>query len=147
MRLSSDGELIVSGHENGTVQRWRARIGEAVGQQIRAHNSWINVVAVSDDGNRILSCSRHGDVHLWDVSISGTTGIRLREHGGSVTCAAISIDGKLALSGSVYAMARQWDVSAEINVTEQHLSSTLAHGMRSYFCRKSIFSVSVCANR
>ena len=35
LAISSHGELLVSGSFDGTVRRWRARTGSAVGQPIR----------------------------------------------------------------------------------------------------------------
>ena len=66
MGISSDGELLVSDHEDGTVRRSEGSIVEAVVQPIRTHNNCISDVAVSKDGNRIVSCSIGDDVRLWD---------------------------------------------------------------------------------
>ena len=145
MAISSDGELLVTGRKDGTVQRWEETTGEAVGEPLRGHNLWIDDAMVSEDEKRIVLCG-DDDVRLWEAVSGEAIGIPLRGHIGYVYCVAISRDRKLVLSGSSDGTVRLWDVSAERNVTEQHLFSTVTDEARSYPGDRRIRSVSVCAN-
>ena len=120
MAISSDGELLVSDHFDGTVRRWSASTGESLGQPLGCHNDRINDVAVSENGNRIVSCPEDGDVRLQDALSGEGIGIPLRVYGGRVICIAVSRDGKLVMSGSRDENVRHWDVSAERNGSGDH---------------------------
>ena len=75
LKISSDGELLVSGSADGTVLRCRSSTGEALGRPLRGHNFWINYSAVSEDGNGKVSCSDEVDKRLWDTFSGEVIGI------------------------------------------------------------------------
>ena len=146
LKVISDGELLVSSHGDRTARRWRACTGEAVGEPLRGHNGWVRDLAVSEDCNRIVSYSNDCDVRPWDALSGQAIGMPLRGHRSFVTCVAISRDGKIVLSGYYDYTVRQRDVSEEVNVTEQHLLSTVPYELLSYPCRRPISSLNVCGN-
>ena len=53
--VSSDGEIIVSGSIDGTVQGWRASNGEAIGEPLRGDDRWISSATVTEDYKSIVS--------------------------------------------------------------------------------------------
>ncbi len=55
--ISAIGELIVSGHGDGTVLQWDAGSGEPVGVRVKAHSEWVNCLAISKDGSTIVTGS------------------------------------------------------------------------------------------
>ena len=99
LAISSDGELLVSGHADGTLQRWRAHVCVCVGESLRCHNGWVNGLALSEDGNRIVPYSEDCGMRLWDTFRGEAFGTPLRGHGGSVTCFAIIRDSNLVMFG------------------------------------------------
>ena len=146
MAINSDRELIVSGHRDGTVRRWRVRTGEPVSEPLWGHYDCISGVAVSEDGNRIVSCSKDGDVGLWDALSGEAFRTPLRGNGGWVNCITLSRDAKLVMSGSMDGNVRHWDVSTERNGSEhQRLLKSLYKNSADPFPR-SIFSLIVCGN-
>ena len=86
--LSGNGDLIVSGSVDDSVQVWDAKTGEQL-RELQGHTSSVTSVAFSPDGNQIVSGSRDQSVRVWDAK----TGEQLRElqgHTSNVTSVAFS---------------------------------------------------------
>ena len=111
--ISADGKTIVSGDYNGTVHRWDAQTGAAIGQPLTGHLSWVSSVAISADGKTIVSGSHDRTVRRWDGKTGAPIGQPLTNRLGSVTSVAISADGKTIVSGSLDRTVWRWAVSPE----------------------------------
>ena len=60
--ISANGELIVSGHKDGTFMRWDARNGKPVGVRVEAHSGALNCLTISKDASTIVTAS---DESMW----------------------------------------------------------------------------------
>ena len=70
LSVCAKGKLVVSGSEDGTVQRWDMLTGEAVGRPMLGHpdGSRIDSVGIIRDGTLIVSRDSDGIVRRWDSS-------------------------------------------------------------------------------
>ncbi|PAV14885.1 nucleotide-binding-oligomerization-domain like receptor [Pyrrhoderma noxium] len=94
--VSSDGEYLVSGSDNGTVSIWRIVTGEQV------------KVCYSPDGNKIVSGSDDETIRIWDAS-NATLLLILQGHTDWIYFVTYSYDGLHILSGSGDGTLRVWD--------------------------------------
>ncbi len=103
--ISTDGQTIVSGGQDGTVLLWDSK-----GKQLatfRGHQRPVMSVAISTDKQTIVSGSQDGTVRLWDSK--GKQLATLRGHQSSVFSVAISTDGRTIVSGGEDGTVRLWD--------------------------------------
>jgi WD40 repeat protein len=70
--LSSDGQCIVSGLDDGTICVWNAMTGETVAGPFSGHSSWVTSVAFSPDGQHIVSGSYDKTIRVWNIMTGGT---------------------------------------------------------------------------
>jgi WD40 repeat protein len=68
--LSSDGRLVASGGEDGTVRLWEASSGRLLAT-LQGHTGAVGSVALSSDGRLVASGGDDGTVRLWEAK-SGT---------------------------------------------------------------------------
>ncbi|HEV7665509.1 MAG TPA: helix-turn-helix domain-containing protein [Chloroflexota bacterium] len=124
--LSADGQLLVSGSENGTIHLWQAPfVGHAAGGQplatLHGHIGAVWTVALAADGQRLASGGFDGTVRLW--APAPETGWRLAAtlegHASAVWGVALAADGQLLASGSGGGTVRLW------NATNGRLLATL----------------------
>jgi WD40 repeat protein len=98
---SPDGQFIVSGDVNGTIQVWNARNGTRVTTyKGHTHGTGISRVCWMPDGQRIISSSRDGTVQIWRA----TTGQKLftyRDPSGDIEAMAVSPDGSYIVTGGI----------------------------------------------
>jgi WD40 repeat protein len=67
LALSGDGELALSGGEDGRVQLWDAQTGEARGL-LAGHRGAVRHLAFLPDQNRAVSAGADGSVRSWDLA-------------------------------------------------------------------------------
>jgi len=107
--FSPDGQTLVSGSYDKTVQLWDV----ATGTELRAfigHDSYVASVAFSPDGKTLASGSYDYTVQIWDVA----TGAKLRTlkgYAGAVYSVAFSPDGKSLASSSEDGAIKLWSVA------------------------------------
>jgi hypothetical protein len=106
--LSTDGQTIVSGGDDGTVRLWN-RQGLPLAEPLRGHKFWVNSVAISTDGQTIVSGGHDGTVRLWNRQ-GHPLAEPLPGHQGNVNSVAISTDGQTIVSGGTDGTVRLWNL-------------------------------------
>jgi hypothetical protein len=113
--FSLDGQRVVAGTEDGTVQVWHVVSGQPIGVPLPVplpgHPSPVASVALSPDGRRIASGSVDGALRLWDADTGRPLGAPLIGHTGAVTSVVFSPDGRHIVSGSLDKTVRLWDAA------------------------------------
>ena len=111
LSVCANGQIAVSGSEDGTLQRWDVLTGEVVGESMLGHGSegWQNPVAISRDGTLIVSGGGDCMVRRWNASTGEAIGEPMDGHSGEVTAIVISDDGKHIFTGSDHGTVRRWD--------------------------------------
>jgi WD40 repeat protein/tRNA A-37 threonylcarbamoyl transferase component Bud32 len=102
--------LVVTGHADGTVQRWALPLLEPTGPPLR-HSARVRLVAMSPDGSFLAAGGDDHKVSLWKLQGETRPAITL-SHGSELRCVTLSPDGKLALTGGEDRMARLWDTAS-----------------------------------
>ena len=98
--LCPDGKLLAAASDDGSLWRWDAMTGAAVGSPIR-HGSPVTAVCFSVDGSKIATASRDGVASLWDATTGTAIGDRTGKD-GEVLAIAFHPDGTtLALAGEL----------------------------------------------
>jgi WD40 repeat protein len=106
---SPSGDLVASGHDDGSVRMWDAVSGQAI-RTMCDHSGSIRSVAFSPDGKTLASGAEDSTVRLWDVA-TGTSLRAFEGHTNYVRSVAFSPDGKTLASGSWDSTVRLWDVA------------------------------------
>jgi WD40 repeat protein len=107
--FSQNGELVITGSENGSAYLWNAANGQLL-MVLRGHQEQVNCVAVAPNEAIILTCSADA-TYLWGIVDERKLGI-LHAFGGSSAeegC-LFSPDGTMLLTGSHNSEAELWDV-------------------------------------
>jgi WD40 repeat protein/nucleoside phosphorylase len=106
---SPSGDLVASGHADGSIRLWDAESGKAI-RTMHGHSGPVQSVAFSPDGNSLASGSHDKTVRLWEVAT--VRALRAFEgHQGAVNSVAFSPDGHTLASGSHDNTVRLWDVA------------------------------------
>lgn len=104
--LRPDGQLIASGHDNGTVRFWDTATQQFMGE-IQAHpESSVSAIAFSPKGDYLVSAGEDRLVRLWDATTHKCVG-EFRSHTDRIPALAWSPDGK-------YFVSAGWDTSARV---------------------------------
>ncbi|XXT21646.1 pentapeptide repeat-containing protein [Sorangium sp. So ce429] len=105
------GDLLVTGHRDGSVRLWDAASGQAI-RVMAGHHGAVNSLAFGADGRTLASGSDDRTVRLWDVH-TGRALRALEGHGGKVTSVAFSGDGRMLASGSSDRIVGLWELEGE----------------------------------
>lgn len=110
--FSSDGELVATGGEDGTVRLWRSRLGTVI-RCIRAHRGAVTAVQFSHDGEQLFSAGADRRLKVWAVA-SGRLVRELaalfRNHRRGVSSLCLSPDGFQVLTGGADNSVKLWDL-------------------------------------
>jgi WD40 repeat protein/3',5'-cyclic AMP phosphodiesterase CpdA len=109
LALNSDGDLLASGHNDGSVRLWDVVAGHEL-NHLKGHDDGVNSVAFSPDGRTLAFGGTDRSIRLWDVSTWHEL-LRLEGHDNWVRCVAFSPDGRMLASGGADSSVRLWDVS------------------------------------
>jgi WD40 repeat protein len=118
---SDNGNVIISGDENGIVRLWD-REGRPIGQPSKAHDGPVASVAISSNGQMIVSGGSDGKVLRWSMRGSVVSPPLSTSYStGTGETVAVSPDGKIIVSGSERGMMRIWDAQGNpIRVFKAH---------------------------
>ncbi|MBF2009491.1 MAG: WD40 repeat domain-containing protein [Chlorogloeopsis fritschii C42_A2020_084] len=107
--ISTDGQTIISGGEDGTVRMWN-RKGQPLGEPFKGHQVYVSSVAISTDGQTIISGGQDGTVRMWNRK-GQPLGEPFKGHlvSTSVLAVAISVDGQTIISGGQDGTVRMWN--------------------------------------
>ena len=64
---SPDGQMIVTGSNNGAILFWNTQNGELVGT-LRGHLGWITEIVFASDGKYMVSTSDDGTISIWGIA-------------------------------------------------------------------------------
>lgn len=119
VRFSPDGDLLATASNNGMIQFWNARTGEAVLEPIRHPDGFgFFRVNFSPEGNRILTVSiLEKAARVWDLATGRPLTPSMR-HKDRLYFADWSLDGRRVITGSHDQTARVWDSSTGQPITE-----------------------------
>ena len=105
---SSDGKMLASGSDDGTIILWDPINGKRLAT-LTGHVDRINSVAFNPAGTKIVSASADNNVIVWDIT-QDQLAKSLEGHSGEITSLVWSSDGNRLASGSADASIVIWDV-------------------------------------
>jgi WD40 repeat protein len=116
--FSSDGKILASASNDGTIILWDAATRKPLGPPLRGYGGVISDLAFTSDGKILASDSGNGIVLLWDVSealhtsgdVDHAAPRELRGNIKYVSTIAFSPDGKILASGGDDSTIILWDV-------------------------------------
>ena len=107
--VSSEGDVLASGSDEGTVRLWHLPDGEPMKELKGRHIGGVTSIAMSMDGKTLATGSWDRTVRLWRLP-DGEPLATLEGHNKVVRTLAISPDGRTLASGSADHVARLWDL-------------------------------------
>lgn len=96
--FSRDGNLLITGHENGKLLIWDIQGGIQI-REFPGHYEAANCVTFSPDGNMLATGGNEGLIYLWDSRTSKPI-MKIEADKGRVSSVAFSPDGKTLASAS-----------------------------------------------
>ncbi len=106
--VSPDGQFIVYGNTNGSIQIVDAETGALI-NTLSGHSQPVGTLAISADGRTLVSGSGDKNILVWDLW-SGRLKKILKGHQGWVNSVAISPDGETIASASRDQTISLWDI-------------------------------------
>ncbi|KAF8750315.1 WD domain, G-beta repeat [Rhizoctonia solani] len=97
--ILSDGSLLASASNDGTVIVRDAQTGNCIYDVIRGHKNWAMSVCFSPNGKHLLSGSTDKTTRMWDSGNGSLIPNSIKHHPDEVYCTAFSPDGKLIACG------------------------------------------------
>jgi WD40 repeat protein len=98
--FTADGQVLLTGQEDGTVSRWDGSTGDSLGPPWRVPASRIAALAVSLDGRLLAVAGADGQIHRWSLTAQQPLGPALAGPGGEITGLAFSRDSRALAAGS-----------------------------------------------
>lgn len=129
--VSWDGQIIVTGSQNGDVQLWDTKSGEKLSELPTLHNDKVESAAISRDGCVVVAGSEDGTIQRWDARSGMQLGSPVRKHQQSVVSLAVNDDGSRILAGHSYRSISRWEAvtssTCELRLKEEGPVDALRH--------------------
>ncbi|KAG0311881.1 hypothetical protein BGZ97_011573, partial [Linnemannia gamsii] len=109
---SSDGEVIATSSNDGTVRIWSTSSGDTL-RVLHGHTGRVFGVAFSLTGLQLVSCSEDKTVRTWDA-LTGEPLLIIEEHSDCVHSVAYSPDGRQIVSADEDEGLLLWDANTGI---------------------------------
>ena len=110
--FSPDGDLLATGHYDGTGRLWSTKNWKPVGRPLEGHNErrfiWMKF---TPDGAMLASAGQDGTLALWDVKTQNPIGPSLPVEPDSYLAADMSPDGSRLFAASSNRRAVRWDIA------------------------------------
>lgn len=104
--LSRDGNLVLSGSDDGSICVWDFQRGRLY--RLKGHLGGVTSVCFSMDEEHCLSAGRDGTIRMWEIENEKCLTV-LKGHQGEVKSISLSSDGHFVLSGGADGTIRLWD--------------------------------------
>lgn len=108
--VSPDGQMLVSGNEDGSVKLWAIDGNEL--KVIGRHRDKVTSVQFSTDGKKIVSGSSDGTVKIWSVSGQELKSF-VGQSGEAVFSVSFSPDGEMIASGGSDGKVNLWNKNGQ----------------------------------
>jgi len=119
---SSDGRLLASGSDDGSVRIWDTRTGEEARSPLLSGTGSVVTVDFAPNKRWVASGGQSGVVCVWNVTPGQTSHRRLNGHHGRVNCVKFSPDGSRLASASNDKTLSLWSPE-----TGQKLANMIGH--------------------
>lgn len=96
--VSTTGELLASGGEDGTVRVWNTA-APGVAHVLHAHTGWVYATALTSDGQMLASAGEDGQIRLWNPHSGKPIGV-LPGHTRRIRALRFTRDNRLLLSAA-----------------------------------------------
>ena len=107
LAFTSNGKMLASGSDDGTIRLWDASTGT---EMLNLSSEKTQTLAFSANRKMLASGSKDGKIHLWDI----TTGKQLSPLKGQkeyCSVLAFSIDSKMLANGTINGTIHLWDIA------------------------------------
>ena len=105
--LQPNGNVLASGHSDGTITLWNVATGEPV-SNLQGHATDISALTFGADGASFLSAAYDKQIRVWETNTGRQLGT-LSGHTSNVTAVACSADGRWVVSGAADLTVMLWD--------------------------------------
>jgi WD40 repeat protein len=106
--VAANGDLLVSGGEDGLVRFWDLSQRRLV-RSLRGHTGWVHAVAISPDGATIASAGEDNIILLWSAA-DGTQVGMLAGHEKRIRALTFRRHATELISGAEDGLVRAWDL-------------------------------------
>ena len=131
--ISADGQTLVSGSWDNTINVWDLSAGKEI-RTLSNHTNYVLSVALSADGGTLVSGSWDATIKVCDL-VSGKEVRTLSDHTNYVLCVAFCVDGETLVSGSSDGIIKVWKLS-----TGKKVCSFTGH-------RSGVWCIAISADR
>lgn len=119
-RFSSDGNLIATACDDGSIGIWNADTYKLLYfLNEHKHSVWRTVFSPTDS-NLMASCASNGRILLWDLEAKQPFPVTIQGHEDTIAGLAFTPDGRSLVSASDDASIRFWDVETGVELFVLH---------------------------
>ncbi|WP_433323101.1 protein kinase domain-containing protein [Spirillospora sp. CA-294931] len=106
LALSRHGDVLLSGHPDGTLRTWDVRTGATL-HTMTGHGASVRAVAISADGTSGVALGEDGTARFLDLASGAVRAVAGQDV--DAWCAAIAGDGRFAVTDGGDDQVRLWD--------------------------------------